>query len=731
MLRSAQQTSIAPDLDDQHERMFSDVIESGDQSVVPLRPSNIVPPPHELQRRVSTEGDVSPRQATSKQSEVEKKPETAEDPDKKILTPQDRFNFFGRWIENARFLGMLLAAIADFVFRQHADDPDHLDKDFENQLDGVVDKIGGVAIGAVMHFFVKGYYRVLVSLNPLYRNFKTLATAGLEVGIVAANVASIPMLLSTTIFSLGFGLIAIPYWLLRDYFLNGKVPIHERNRYFKTGIEGWSKYAKTFLVYGMYLGELFGTGIAYAMRWDLARNIALFGAIGSVATFAAGLVIVPFMNWYFKDKFIAPKLRDENGNIIKDEEGRDLYDRDYFRNNYVRSGITLGIAIGTILGFLAWPSAAGIAMTVGAAFGGVIGGIALGALGARVTLYIQQNWNVKKDTDNSWDYATRNSSYLFGFIGAAIGFFIPMPGGVVAGAALGSSISGAALGTALVGATICGAVASVIGWGLGLLVVRQARVTCEKEQKADTLPWTQRIAFGSMYGSMLGATLGFCMGMILGPAGATMGGTLGFSGGAILGGFSFGLWDNTSRNLIWHFLHGKTFIVVEEGKDEVKTPLKQSPEQGCEQTSENGNKPAATASPAASPTTAAATVKTPPAPIVSEVRTETSILAPAAVTTTSNIITTLGTKKPPPLKFGSPRLTALIRASSGELNKNHVSEVTPVEKPVVDEAIRRKSSAGTPTFSRRLSMWDAQAPLEEDTELGLADECIRLGLINA
>jgi hypothetical protein len=461
-----------------------------------------IPIPPRLERQTSQEGERSPRLA-----------EAATHPPDDKLTDQDRLNFYGRWIENARFLGGFIALLVATLVPSEG-------VDYDAQFDAMVDKIGGVIIGTGMHFAFKNFYRKVRSLNPLYRNFKTLATLGTELGLLLVDLQILPQLLATSVFALGIGVLAIPYWLYREYFL--KTPLHLRNKHFKTGIEGWSKYAKTFLVFGMYVGEVIGTVMALVVRGDFLRNIALFGAIGSVITFAVGIVAVPLINKFFSGALITQK--------------------DVFRNNYVRSGITLGIALGSAIGFVIFPLLGpAVGMAIGAAFGSVIGGVVLGGFGYRITKYAQVNWHVKEDTDNSWDYATRNSSYLFGFLGAAIGFlFIPVPGGALMAAAIGS------------------AVASAIGWGIGLFVIRQARRTSPEEHKATTLPWTQRIANGSMIGSIIGVSLGFCLGLIGGPAGAIMGATLGFSAGAIIGGLGYGLYDRKARELIIMFFQGRS-----------------------------------------------------------------------------------------------------------------------------------------------------------------------------
>ena len=436
------------------------------------------------------------------------------------LTAQDKLNFFGRWIEISRFLGMWpQAVVAEEVTIEGAD--------FDNQMGSMVDKISGVVIAAVMHLTFRDRYKKVKSLNPLYRNFKTLATAGTELGLMISDLWLLPQLLATAVFALGIGLLAIPYWLYREYILES--PPKLRNADYKTGPEGWSKYGKTFLVFGMYLGETIGSIFAFALQGNFLRNIAIFGAVGSVVSFLAGLVIVPLVNKKFKHALITDKNR--------------------FRNNYIRSGITLGIAVGSVIGFILgtflFPGLGSlIGMAIGTAFGSVVGGIVLGIYGYKITEYVREKWNGGDDPDNSWDYASRNTSYLFGFAGAAIGFFIPVPGGALIGAAIGSAI------------------ASTVGWLAGLVLIKWARITAPIEPKALTLPWTQRIANGSMIGSMIGAALGFGLGFITGPGGAIMGATLGFSAGAIAGGLAYGLYDKMARKLITAFFLGKTVQVL-------------------------------------------------------------------------------------------------------------------------------------------------------------------------
>jgi hypothetical protein len=533
-----------------------------------------------------------PRPASEKQPNDQTNPPANDT----VLSAQDKSNFYGRWIENGRFFGEVPEAIV-------AEEYTSGNSDFDLQADGMVDKFSGFIIGTGFHFLFRSKYKKVRSLNPLYRNFKTLATAGTELGLIFYNLRYLPMVLSTAIFSLAVGILAIPYWVYRQYY--SKTPVDLRNVYTRVGPEGWSKYAKTFLVFGMYLGEVIGNFVSFVTRGDFLRNIAIYGAIGSFVTFLAGLIAVPLINKFFDKKLISTK--------------------DAFRNNYVRSGITFGVALGSAIGFVigtvAFPGLGSLAgMAMGAAFGSVIGGISLGVYGKKITTYLQRKWKVKENTDNSWDYATRNMSYLFGFIGAAIGFVVPVPGGALVGATLGTAVGGA------------------IGWAAGFFVIRAARIVSPEETKSKVLPWTQRIANGTMVGSMIGATVGFLLGLIGGPAGAVLGATIGYSLGATIGGLGYGLYDKTSRKLLRHYFMGKTINAEIE-------PLYVAPDVTLELPSPiDSPEVAAPAAAPISPTLAAAT--TTPAPEKIELPPPS---APVEVTSAPDV-----------LQPSSPKITAIL-----------------------------------------------------------------------
>ncbi len=165
------------------------------------------------------------------------------------------------------------------------------------------------------------------------------------------------------------------------------------------------------------------------------------------------------------------------------------------------------------------------------------------------TIYAQT-----EDLENSWDYVTRSTASLFGFIGAAIVCLIN-PAAALLLVPIGTAIAGA------------------IGWGLGLLIMRKARHLHEEEQKAETLPWTQRITTGANIGSIIGGAIGIAIGfagfIFAGPASVIL--AVSFFGaiGAIIGGIAATLWDKTGRTLVWEGI--KSFFGISPKTDDSMT----------------------------------------------------------------------------------------------------------------------------------------------------------------
>jgi hypothetical protein len=253
------------------------------------------------------------------------------------------WNYLCRWIENSKFLGAIPRASLDYREEQKIKDfTEPLVVDYDIQIGTLIGNGCGIILAVIFHFAFasRKLYKPNISLNPLYRNFKTLASLGAPAGTLLANV--LPFLpkgsqklftvIFSDIFAIVFGLFAIPYWLYREYHL--KTPAADRNRYAKIGIEGWSKYAKTAIVLGMSLGQTIGAIVSFATGQNILACLAIGGGISAIVCFAASVILVPLINKHFNNILISAP-----------------HDKDSIRNNYVRSGITLGLALGATLGF--------------------------------------------------------------------------------------------------------------------------------------------------------------------------------------------------------------------------------------------------------------------------------------------------------------------------------------------------------------------------------------------
>lgn len=536
------------------------------------------------------------------------------------VSKQDELNYLTRWVEDSRFFGGVFQGYIDYSAVEHSDVADNVNAAYDAEVGTLAGLGSGIIMGFVLHFLFRRYYKAKKSLNPLYRTFKTLASLGMSVGIFIANILPMPATAKgffaavfADIACLVIGLFALPYWLIRQYIL--KTPANLRHQFTKTGNEGWSKYAKTALVFGTYLGQALGALFGYVSHSNLLTTLAIGSAVGAITCFAASLIFVPLINKFFAKKLITEgydiylfnrrnlgrtyfnKNRKaliltnigekcaayfvENGQLnsepvqitlspsqiskineewhydvngkVENISNNDLCiadittqaclksgradPKDQFRNNYIRTGITLGLAVGSILGFilgtLIFPGLGSlIGMLLGGAVTAIFGGILIGKHGHKISYNLQKKLNITTESDNSWDYASRSTSYAFAFLGAAIGFFVPVPGGFFIGAALGSAIGG------------------VIGWFAGLGIVKKARKMNPVENKAETLPWTQRVGSGLNIGSIIGAVIGFGLGVLGGPLGALAGATLGLAVGGVIGSACGALADKPARGLM-------------------------------------------------------------------------------------------------------------------------------------------------------------------------------------
>ncbi len=377
------------------------------------------------------------------------------------------------------------------------------------------------------------------SRNPLYRNFKTLASLGFSLGILLAMCGSIfdiktdvSLLSASVAFVAGLSAFGV-YQYRKSLPLRAE---HQKSIDEQLGTEGWSKYTKLALTMGTSIGQIMGGYVAYSGGYDTLSSwttITLYGAVVSTISFFAMAICVPLINYFTR------------GNRLEDRGILVCENRDAFNTNYMRSGMTLGVTIGTILGgFLAPLIISGLPASVGIAIGAgvisIITGVTLGVYGHSITLYFQNNWGISANTDNNWSFASRNTSMAFGFVGTGLAcVFCP-------GAAL---LEYAAMGSAATG---------FIGWFVGLGIMWKARRLEPMEDPPTKLPWTQRISTGSTRGATIGAFTGLaiavfiCSGGALGLTGMI---TLGYALGGVIGGMYEGFDDEVARRMmikIWY-----------------------------------------------------------------------------------------------------------------------------------------------------------------------------------
>jgi hypothetical protein len=334
--------------------------------------------------------------------------------------------------------------------------------------------------------------------NPLYRNLKTLASLGSSLGVIFASLNStlsnrkLSISLHSMLMGSMIGLLAL---LIHQY--DSSLLQDEESIDAQVGTEGWSKYAKTALVLGASAGQFFGGIISYLHDCDSltsTSNITLYSALASVATFFAVMTFVPLINYLTRNK----NEKTARGILVTD-------DRSLFNNNYVRAGLTLGVAMGTILGGIWGPVlipglSAEVAIALGASFLSIIAGIGLGFYGQKLSSYFEISWGVSSTTENSWSYAARSTANFFSYLGIALAYAL-CPAATL-------------MHTALIGS----AIGSLIGWFAGLFIMCLARKIepDEAAMNAATLPWTQRIAIGTTRGTIIGAVAGLALGFVAG-----------------------------------------------------------------------------------------------------------------------------------------------------------------------------------------------------------------------
>ena len=339
-------------------------------------------------------------------------------------------------------------------------------------------------------------YKESKSKNPLFRTFKTLASLGTALGIILALATpQIDLKLSISIYSASLSFICGLGAFAWRWYRQSLPCVSEEKKNIDTqvGTDGWSKYARVALLVGTSMGQSIGAYVSYTAGSDSLTswtNITLYGAIAATVSFVAVIVLVPVVNYVTRGNHETAR-----GILVASN-------KDVFNTSYIRAGMTLGVSIGTILGGLLAPiiipglnAASGIAL--GAGVFSILSGLVLGIYGYKITLYLHHHWGVPINTDNSWSYASRNTSYVFGFVGTAVACVLCPGAALLQAAAIGSSLSG------------------LVGWFAGFGVIWKARQLERHEQKS-ALPWTQRIATGASRGSIMGAFAGLLLGAAIG-----------------------------------------------------------------------------------------------------------------------------------------------------------------------------------------------------------------------
>ena len=420
--------------------------------------------------------------------------------EKKPTKEQPNFtnNYKARYVELAKPMSGAIALIIYYLLEEFDDDPDLRIKMSNTIATFICWVLGEHIIHHICVYF--NLYTKPNSKNPLYRNLKTLSSLGSSLGIILAALSSslANRKLSISLYSMLMGsIIGLLAFIIRQFDEEYSSLLDEAYFEAQLGTEGWSKYAKTALVLGSSIGQFLGGITSYTQHCDAAasmRNITLYSAIASVVSFFAVVILVPLINHWSRNK----NENNARGILITD-------DRDIFNNNYVRSGLTLGIAIGTILGGLLGPAiitglSIEVAIAIGASAFSIIGSIGFGFYGQNLSIYFEKFWGISHNTENSWSYATRSTSYYFSYLGIAVTYAL-------------------CPGASLMHSTVIGsAIASLIGWFAGLFIIWLARKIEPDETKmnATTLPWTQRISSGTTKGAIIGAFAGLMMNFLAG-----------------------------------------------------------------------------------------------------------------------------------------------------------------------------------------------------------------------
>lgn len=438
------------------------------------------------------------------------RPPAPTSPNSSTLSPQQISNYKSRVTTDlATLFGTPAQAIYDGCeVPAHLRDPTAINAELQEA--SIIGNGAGFILGWLIHILSMrfGWYAKYAndkSKNPFFRALKTSMVIGLMSGGLIANLLPLPesgkQFLSIVIANsvcVFFGLfVAAPYCLIRSMLkIDPEANAKESN--FITGKESWSKFEKTAQVGGLSLGQIGGAIYSHCVKAPLTTSILIGSEIAGLASVVIGIITVPLINRFF-------------GNALKSDPN----DPNCFRNNYVRSGMTFATAVASGIGFFVGGP---IGATIGGAIGNFIGGVLFGILGSKISSYTQQKWNVYTKTENPWDYATRSTASYSAGIGSIIGFFLPIPFGMLAGGFIGGAI----------------------GWLIALPIIRAAAAkrTGPTEEKSPTLSWNERLGNGGKKGLILGGLAGLLLAAVGGPVGIVAGIGLGAAiGSTVLGAF--------------------------------------------------------------------------------------------------------------------------------------------------------------------------------------------------
>lgn len=434
-------------------------------------------------------------------------------------------------------------------------------------------------------------------LNPWYRRFKACSFLGNSVGqatiellflipgvslFFGAYKAAIKTAISA-IFGILFGFIGAT--LFPD---DSDIRYTSNDTLFHIGKDGWGRYAKSGISFGSLIGAAIGAIIGFVGGpVGIAAGIAIGGAIGGVIGFALMSAGVPFINYliniFSPTLTPAPSRKETLSKLVELEtrleaeakgikikaldkpsrlEHPNAIKNNPTRTKYMRSGLALGVYVGTIIGFilaLCFPftGATLLFIAIASAACAIVGAAVLGALGTKIS-----SWVSSDDLGySSFDFGMATGAQWLQPFGNAIG---------------GVTIL---FGVAIEKLTdlICG-IAGFIGAGIGgsydiirgkqnqrdideqlakdlpkltadfekykkeipdltledVIKNYKSKYKREFDSKGPLVTWSQRVGVFVTYGTVIGSLIGFLIGTAVG--GPALGILFGLGAGAVISG---------------------------------------------------------------------------------------------------------------------------------------------------------------------------------------------------